>query len=91
MTEGFGLIDTTQTIIRDYCPPYLMPRHCEPHRYRDIEGICNNLANPHWGAAQMAHHRFLAYDFADGISAPRLSVTGRELPSARLVRHQLKT
>jgi peroxidase len=31
------------------------------------------------------HHRFLAPDFADGISAPRASVTGYALPSARIV------
>ena len=26
-------------------------------RYRSIEGICNNLDNPHWGAAMNGHHR----------------------------------
>jgi len=84
-TEGFALIDTTKTIISEYCPPYLATKSCEPHRYRDLEGTCNNLKNPHWGAAQMAHHRFLPYAFADGISAPRISVTGKDLPSPRLI------
>ena len=32
-----------------------------------------------------AHSRFLPSAYADGISAPRISVTGKELPSARLV------
>ncbi len=25
---------------------------------RSIEGMCNNLENPHWGAAMNAHHRY---------------------------------
>ena len=83
-----------------------MCRRCEARRYRDVEGLCNNLDNPHWGAAMVAHSRslsihclqlciyklsvmilsrFLPQAFADGISAPRISVLGTELPSARLV------
>ena len=85
LNEGLSQIDTTKTIIRDYCPEYLLPRHCETERYRNLEGTCNNLKNPLWGAAMKAHSRFLPYDFEDGISAPRISITGRELPSARLV------
>ena len=78
-------IDTGRTVISDYCPSYLLNRGCEIRRYRDVEGICNNLQNPHWGASMIAHSRFLPVSFADGISAPRISVTGKELPSARLV------
>ena len=32
-----------------------------------------------------AHHRWLPPDYADGISAPRASITGYPLPSARIV------
>ena len=79
-------IDTTKTVISDYCPNYLkMNKRCEAHRYRDLEGICNNLENPHWGAAMVAHSRFLPQSYSDGISAPRISVLGKELPTARLV------
>ena len=78
-------IDTTKTVISDYCPAYLSNTRCEPERYRNLEGICNNLENPHWGAAMVAHSRFLPSAFADGISAPRISVLGKELPTARLV------
>ena len=35
------------------------------------------------------HHRFLPPDYADGISAPRASVTGFPLPSTRLVSSNL--
>lgn len=85
LNEGLSQIDTTKTIIRDYCPEYLLPRECQVERYRNLEGLCNNLKNPLWGAAMKAHSRFLPYDFEDGISAPRISITGKELPSARLV------
>ena len=54
-------------------------------RYRTTEGICNNLDNPHWGAAMNAHHRFLPPDYADGVSAPRISVSGFPLPNPRKV------
>ncbi len=53
--------------------------------FRELTGMCNNLEHPHWGAAMNGHHRFLAPDFADGISAPRASSSGRPLPSARAV------
>jgi hypothetical protein len=33
-------------------------RKCEAVRYRDTEGTCNNLDNPYWGAAMMAHNRY---------------------------------
>jgi hypothetical protein len=78
-------IDTAKTVIAEYCPRYLLNRRCEVRRYRDVEGICNNLQNPHWGASMIAHSRFLPVSYPDGISAPRISVTGRQLPSARLV------
>ena len=35
-------------------------RRCEARRYRDVEGLCNNLDNPHWGAAMVAHSRSLS-------------------------------
>ena len=83
--ELISKIDTTKTVISDYCPRYLQNRRCEAERYRNLEGLCNNLENPHWGAAMVAHSRFVPSAFADGISAPRISVLGKELPTARLV------
>ena len=50
-------IDTSKTVIYDYCPEYLKSVRCEPERYRNLEGLCNNLENPHWGAAMIAHSR----------------------------------
>ena len=54
-------------------------------RYRSIEGVCNNLEHPHWGAAMSAHSRFLAPDYGDGVSEPRLSSQGFPLPNPRSV------
>ena len=85
VANGLPLIDTTRTVVEKYCPPFLMTPKCEVERYRSIDGFCNNLNMPHWGAAKHGHHRFLPPDFADGISAPRASVTGYALPSARVV------
>jgi len=71
VANGLPLIDTTKTIIENYCPPFLMTPTCKVERYRTITGLCNNLNMPHWGASMHGHHRFLAPDYADGISAPR--------------------
>ena len=71
VANGLPLIDTTRTAIEPYCPPFLMTPECEVARYRSITGACNNLENPHWGAAMNGHERFINPDYADGISAPR--------------------
>ena len=71
IANGLPLIDTTKTLIEGYCPAFLMTPKCEVERYRSITGVCNNIEHPHWGAAMNAHHRLLAPDYADGISAPR--------------------
>lgn len=91
VANGLPLIDTTKTNVENYCPPFLMTPKCKVERYRTIEGLCNNLNMPHWGAAMHGHHRFLPPDYADGISAPRVSVTGYPLPSARLVSTNVHT
>lgn len=61
------------------------PASCLKSRYRTLDGTCNNLQNPAWGAANMRYNRLLTPKYADGISAPTASVTGQELPNARVV------
>ena len=85
IANGLPLVDTTKSVIEGYCPPFLMTPECEVARYRSVTATCNNIEHPHWGAAMNGHHRFLAPDYADGISAPRASVTKKPLPSARLI------
>jgi len=85
IANGLPLIDTTATLVAQYCPSFLMTPQCEIQRYRTTEGTCNNLENPNWAMAMNGHHRFLPPDYADGISAPRASITGRPLPTPRAV------
>jgi peroxidase len=89
IANGLPLIDTTKSLVEAYCPPFLMTPKCEVQRYRSIEGICNNLDHPHWGAAMNGHHRFLPPDYADGISAPRAATNGYPLPSPRSISSKL--
>ncbi|XP_033303299.1 uncharacterized protein LOC117207322 [Bombus bifarius] len=54
-------------------------------RYRTSDGSCNNLHHLWWGSAMSTMQRFLPSVYDDGIQSIRKSVTGRPLPSARLV------
>ena len=54
-------------------------------KYRTIDGSCNNLAHPYWGKSYVCHIRLLPPDYADGVSAPRMSYQGKTLPNARLL------
>ncbi|XP_046386027.1 uncharacterized protein LOC124155895 isoform X2 [Ischnura elegans] len=55
-------------------------------KYRSVTGWCNNLRKPEVGKSLRAFVRLLPSAYEDGLSTPRaLSVTGRQLPSARLV------
>ncbi|KFB34769.1 AGAP010735-PA-like protein [Anopheles sinensis] len=53
--------------------------------YRTFDGSCNNLQNPTWGKANTPFGRLIKADYGDGISTPRRSCTGFELPSARML------
>uniref|UniRef100_A0AAG5DNK4 Heme peroxidase 1 n=2 Tax=Anopheles atroparvus TaxID=41427 RepID=A0AAG5DNK4_ANOAO len=64
------------------CPA---PPACEKSRYRTLDGSCNNLQNPTWGTPNRRYGRLLTPKYGDGISLPTVSVTGQELPNARVV------
>ncbi|KAI4457432.1 oxidase/peroxidase [Holotrichia oblita] len=67
------------------CPPILQ-------KYRRIDGTCNNLRYPRWGAELTALSRLLPPSYEDGIWAPRLSSeSGLALPSPRLISTTLFT
>lgn len=91
ISQGLPLIDATKTSIANYCPAALQPPKCEVERYRSMSGVCNNLDNPLWGKADVTHLRLLPPNFADGVSAPRVSVTGSPLPSPRLISRAVHT
>lgn len=65
------------------CPA--MPPPCVKSRYRTLDGTCNNLENPLWGSANMRYGRLLTPRYGDSISSPTNSITGQDLPNARLV------
>jgi peroxidase len=50
-----------------------------------LDGTCNNLANPSWGAANNPYARLLPAKYSDGVAAPTVSVTGKPLPSPRAI------
>lgn len=61
------------------------PPICEKSTYRSLDGSCNHLEQPQLGMANSRYARLLPPRYGDGISSPTVSVTGEELPSARLV------
>lgn len=68
---------------RTSCP--LPSIRCFRSRYRTVDGTCNNLINPRLGAAGECIPRMLPAEYADKISAPKVSITGRSLPNPRLI------
>lgn len=48
--ESLPQIDTSKTLIQEVCPPYLSNVECHPGKYRRLDGLCNNIENPSWGA-----------------------------------------
>jgi peroxidase len=55
-------------------------------KYRTVNGTCNNKEHPEeFGVAMRPFRRVLNPDYADGISIPRKSHDGSELPSARQI------
>lgn len=57
---------------------------CDPNtRYRSINGFCNNLKYPKWGAENSFSTRFIEARYQDGISEFIKSSDGNELPNPR--------
>jgi peroxidase len=83
--KGLPTIDTSRTLVREVCPPFLSGVECRPGKYRRVDGLCNNLVHPTWGAANTPFQRLIGPLYSDSISSPRLSVTGHDLPLARVV------
>ncbi|EDW67928.2 peroxidase [Drosophila virilis] len=83
--KGLPNIDTSKTLIREVCPPFFAGVECRPGKYRRFDGLCNNIEHPTWGATNAPFQRLIGPLYADGINAPRISVTGRDLPYSRVV------
>lgn len=67
------------------CPPFFAGVECRPGKYRRFDGLCNNIDHPTWGATMAPFQRLIGPLYADGINAPRISVTGHDLPISRIV------
>ncbi|KAH1021433.1 hypothetical protein HUJ04_010949 [Dendroctonus ponderosae] len=87
--KGLPLIDTSKTLIRDICPPYLSNVECRAGKYRRYDGLCTNLQHPTWGATNTPFTRLVGPLYADGMSDPRISVSGHALPGSRVVSRTL--
>ncbi|CAJ0562643.1 unnamed protein product, partial [Mesorhabditis spiculigera] len=71
-----------ETVLGAECPlPTL--EQCPGTRYRSFSGVCNNVANPEWGASHTPFARFLKPDYADGITQFRAAKNGESLPPVR--------
>ncbi|KAK8778754.1 hypothetical protein V5799_019907 [Amblyomma americanum] len=71
-------------LVRERCQR-LSNHVCRQGPFREADGSCNNLEHPDWGAAFSCMRRLLPPRYADGVSAPRISETGGELPNPRMV------
>ncbi|XP_030752028.1 peroxidase [Sitophilus oryzae] len=83
--KGLPLIDTSKTLIREICPPFMSNVECRAGKYRRFDGLCTNLEHPTWGATNTPFTRLMGPLFADGMSDPRISITGGPLPGSRIV------
>lgn len=80
---GVTNMDIKGSFLWRTCPKPVNPKSCFPGKYRSYSGHCNNVEHPDWGTSNMPYKRSLAARYADGVSKPRRSITGSELPSAR--------
>ncbi|CAH0578980.1 unnamed protein product [Chrysodeixis includens] len=73
-----------QSPLMQHCPLRGAPK-CPPasKRYRTHDGTCNNFNRPRWGSTMTPVQRFLPPSYSDGLQAPRISIFGAKLPSAR--------
>lgn len=61
------------------------PRRSVHPKYRPIDGRGINSEHPDWGASSTTFLRFGSNNYEDGIYSIKKSVTGSDLPSARLI------
>lgn len=54
-----------ETMLSDMCPD-IESAFCFPHKYRTINGECNNVKNPTWGITGAAYLRILQPTYQDG-------------------------
>ena len=55
------------------------------YRYRTLDGSCNNIKNPFWGASHQPFRRLLPAEYEDGLSLPKPAFPKGIIPPARQV------
>ncbi|XP_066294820.1 eosinophil peroxidase-like isoform X1 [Branchiostoma lanceolatum] len=78
------------------CEQFTTAANCSIHKYRTADGNCNNINNPHWGAALQPFRRFVSPRYDDQWNVPlgwdkSREYNGFPLPSARQVSNVLLT
>eukprot|EP00105_Crassostrea_gigas_P010961 XP_011426438.1 PREDICTED: eosinophil peroxidase isoform X2 [Crassostrea gigas] len=83
--------DQIQNKVRSqFCPTDIDCGSASKSPYRSIDGRCNNLVHPSWGAAITPQPRYLPAEYDDGISTPRSrGKDGSPLPSPRQISNKL--
>jgi len=71
--RGLPLISVENTPLGRDCPRALRQWSCAPGLYRSLSGHCNNVQNPHWGAAMGPFARLAAPNYADHVGTPQPS------------------
>uniref|UniRef100_A0A914CGT1 Peroxidase n=1 Tax=Acrobeloides nanus TaxID=290746 RepID=A0A914CGT1_9BILA len=71
-------------ILKEYCSKD-NHRLCENLKYRRVDGLCNNVKNPNWGANYAPFQRFIPADYGDEVEEFRRAHDGSELPNVRLI------
>ncbi|XP_019643307.1 PREDICTED: peroxidasin-like [Branchiostoma belcheri] len=77
------------------CEQLAVAANCSIYKYRTADGSCNNIDNPHWGAALRPFKRFMLPKYDDGWNEPigweKSEYNGFPLPSPRQVSSVLLT
>ncbi|XP_078321658.1 salivary peroxidase/catechol oxidase-like [Crassostrea virginica] len=95
-TFGMSLKDiSASTTVQDMFQSKYYPSktNCDEAKfsaYRSLNGSCNNINHPNWGAAITAQPRYQHAHYDDGLNSPRsMGEDGNKLPSAREISNRL--
>jgi len=66
-----------------FLPPILTTKCNASERYRNLDGVCNNLKNPLWGNAGSPLVRLIKANYSDFTNEPRGFSGNTNLPNPR--------
>jgi peroxidase len=77
-------INFANNCVRAQKAPNCEDNACYHLKYRTMDGTCNNMAHPLWGAAYSEVYRYVKPRYDDGIGAP-VGYLHNKLPSSRMI------